>query len=163
MRAGGKPRVGDGGFRQWSLADVSGQVGYAPRLPRTVASGFTIRDVTVALKSYQTGNAGVNPVSHNVVSVGYRRGFDRVVVTNRAAGFDPSVWEDPLGTGEGFVDRAESVKLTSGSLAGQTASVVITPRGTPHAWLVDGALIVTISGDLSRAQIIQALNSFVPR
>lgn len=152
--------VNDAGFRPVPLADVRGVVGYAPVLPSKVPKGFKMSDVTVAARSGPTGVEGMNPPARNVVSVGYRRGFDRLTVTTRSTGPDATVWEDPLGTGEGFVDTPERVTITSGALTGSEASIIITPRGLPHAWLIDGDLVVTIAGDLSRAELVGALASF---
>src|SRR5205085_4809097 len=92
-------------------------VGYRPFLPTDLPGGFERAEVTAAAEGPSTGSEGMNPAAPGVVSVAYRRGFDRIVVTTRRTdgigrchqevpGSDPSAcWADPLASGEGFVDE----------------------------------------------------------
>jgi hypothetical protein len=146
----------DDGFRPVLLRDVAGAAGYAPLVPARVPDGFRLADVSVADEAAPTGAAGGNPPSRNVVSLAYRRGLDRFVVTTRQAG--DGRWTDPLG-GEGYVDHPEPVALETGALRGSEAQVVVSPHGLPHLWALDDGLVVTVAGDLSRAELVGVAGS----
>jgi hypothetical protein len=109
-----------------------------------------------------------------VVSVAYRRGFDRIVVTTRSTGTarrcsitlpgsDPTAcWADPLASGEGVLDQPERFTVAAGALAGAQAELVISPRGVPHVWTLDSRLVVTVAGDASAAELHRLVDSFAP-
>ncbi len=101
----------------------------------------------------------MNPVAGGVVSLAYRRGFDRIIVTTRLVGADPSLWSDPLASGEGFIDHPETVVLTGGALNGLEAELLIDPRAVPHVWAMTDSLVVTVSGDLTRAELLAVAES----
>lgn len=152
----------DQGFRRVSIADAAATVGYQPPLPTVVPDGFELALVTVAERGMGTGKEGMNPPAAGVVSTSYRRGFDALLVSSRLAGDDVELWSDPLAAGEGFVDRPESVTLQAGAFAGRRAEVLIDPRAQmPHLWVTDGTLVVTVAGDLSRAELIAVAESLI--
>ncbi len=132
----------DAGFDPVALDELATRVDYAPVLPSTLPAGFELTDVSVADEALPTGTEGANPPSLDVISVAYRRGLDRVVVTTRARGpYDlaspggtgpVAAWDDPLASGEGFVDQPEVFEVDAGALAGARGEVVISPRGIPH-------------------------------
>jgi hypothetical protein len=143
----------DYGFRRIGLADVPAAVGYAPLVPAWVPAGFTLSEVAVATHTAPTGAEAGNPPSADVVSLAYRRGFDTLIVTTRRD--LGKQWDDPLATGEGFVDHPESVTFDGGALAGATGNLLIAARGTPHVWADADGLVVTVSGDVGRAELLQ--------
>jgi hypothetical protein len=69
------------------------------------------------------------------------------------------LWSDPLATGEGFVDEPERITLSDGALAGVEADLLIVPRNIPHIWALTNELVVTVSGDLNRTQLISVTES----
>jgi len=151
----------DEGFRRVGLDEVEGVVGYAPLVPAQVPAGYELAEVAVAKEAQQTGVEGGNPVSADVVSLGYRRGLDRFVVTTRlrhVPGF-PDIWDDPMGTGEGFRDDPERIRLDAGALDGVQVELLIAPRNTPHIWAKTDKLVVTVAGDLSRAELLAVAGS----
>jgi hypothetical protein len=155
----------DDGFRRMGLSQVSALVGYEPLLPTWAPDGYEPAVVAVATKGGPTGVEAGNPESRMVVSFVYRRGFDQFLVTTRLArpsGAGP-VWSDPLATGEGFVDRREQVALRTGALRSARAELVIVPRSLPHLWAVDDELVVTVAGDLSRAELLRVAESLKRR
>jgi hypothetical protein len=155
----------DDGFRRIGLEDVEAAAGYAPLVPGQVPDGYELAEVAVAKEAAQTGVEGGNPISTDVVSLGYRRGLDRFVVTTRlrhVPGFQ-DIWDDPLGTGEGFRDDPERIRVTAGALAGVQAELLIAPRNTPHIWAKTDKLVVTIAGDLSRAELLAVVESLQAR
>ena len=174
--AGTVPFRQDVGFRAVALNQVRGVVGYQPVLPAqaSLPAGFELAEVTVASQSQPTGTEGANPQSRNVVSVAYRRGFDRIVVTTRATGSarrcsttlpgsDPSAcWADPLASGEGFRDEPVRFTVGAGALAGAQAELVLSPRGIPHVWAMNDRLVVTVAGDASGDELRRLAESFAP-
>ncbi len=159
----------DFGFRRVPLARVESIVGYAPLVPAWVPEGYELTEIAVAKESgYPTGAEGGNPPSEGVVSLSYRRGLDQFIVTTRlsrvVAPGEPQrppaeLWSDPLATGEGFVDEPERITLSDGALAGVEADLLIVPRNVPHVWALTNELVVTVSGDLNRAQLITVTES----
>jgi hypothetical protein len=147
----------DDGFRRVALGDVALAVGDAPLVPARVPDGFRLAEVAVAAEAAPTGAGRANPPSRNVVSLAYRRGLDRVVVTTRQAG--DGRWTDPFASDAGFVDHAEPVAIDAGALAGAVGQVVLTPHGVPHVWALDDGLVVTVAGDLSRAELVAVAGS----
>jgi hypothetical protein len=147
------------GFRRVPLDGVRSIVGYGPLVPASVPDGYKLAEVTVSLKRSFTGTEGGNPYVGRIVSLSYRRGLDQFVVTTRPVGKDPTLWSDPLGTGEGFRDVPEHVRLSGGALDGRAAQVMIDPLVVPHLWAMTDQLVVTVSGDLSGAELLQVAGS----
>ncbi|HJV08354.1 MAG TPA: hypothetical protein VJ653_01690, partial [Acidimicrobiales bacterium] len=174
--AGARPFRQDVGFRAVTLAEVRAAVGYQPVLPSAASlpAGFQLAEITVATTAQPTGTEGANPQSRNVVSVAYRRGFDRIVVTTRSTGTarrcsitlpgsDPTTcWADPLASGEGFRDEPERFTVAAGALAGAQAELVLSPRGVPHVWTIDSRLVVTVAGDAGGEELRRMAESFAP-
>jgi hypothetical protein len=161
----------DNGFRRVRLDQVAGVVGYAPLVPGDVPRGYELTEIAVAKKGSPTGAEGGNP-SVNVVSLAYRRGLDRFIVTTRLSRVpvpgEPEhtleeLWGDPLATGEGYRDEPERVRLAGGALAGVEAGLLIVPRNTPHIWALTDKLVVTVAGDLSRAELLAVAESLQAR
>lgn len=151
----------DAGFRRVSLDEVAAEVGYPPLVPSSVPDGYRLAEIAVARRSMQTGVEASNPISRDVVSLSYRRGLDQFIVTTRrrhVPGF-PDEWSDPLATGEGFRDKPENITLAGGELSGLSADLLIVPRNIPHLWILTDELVVTVSGDLSRAELISVAES----
>jgi outer membrane lipoprotein-sorting protein len=158
----------DDGFERVDLNDVAGIVGYGPLVPAQVPDGYKLAEVAVAKESPSTGSEAANPPSRMVVSLSYRRGLDQFLVTTRLARVlaegEPALpleklWGDPLATGEGYVDESEQLTLHRGALAGQQAKLVLVPRGIPHVWALTDKLVVTVGGDLSRAELMTVTES----
>ena len=133
----------DAGFRRVTVDQAAAIVGYRPLLPTDLPDGFERAEVTAAAEGPSTGTEGMNPAAPGVVSVAYRRGFDRIVVTTRLTdgiarcnqevpGSGASAcWADPLSSGEGFVDEPEPFVVDDGALAGSDAELVLSPGVPP--------------------------------
>ncbi len=174
--AGLRPSRTDVGFRPVTLAQAAARAGYQPVLPTTASlpPGYHLAETTIAASSQPTGSEGANPPSRRVVSVAYRRGFDRIVVTTRSTGTaracDPAArgtgttacWADPLSSGEGEVDLPQRFTIAGGALSGAQAAVVISPRGVPHVWTIDSRLVVTVAGDATADELRRMAQSFAP-
>jgi len=160
----------DGRFRRVTLDQVAAIVGYRPILPKDLPNGFKMAEITAAAKGAPTGTEGMNPPASGVVSVAYRRGFDRIVVSSRLTGNiagcagdgsgSSACWADPVASGEGIVDTPEPFVVGAGALAGTHAQLVVSPRGIPHVWTIGDRLVVTIAGDASGADLRRIAESF---
>jgi hypothetical protein len=156
----------DSGFRRIELDEAVARVGYNPLVPAWLPEGYRSAEVAALPGTGSpTGVEGGNPPSTDVVSLSYRRGLDQMLVTTRrrdVAGW-PHAWSDPLATGEGYRDRPESVILGRGTLSGVEAKLLLVPRNVPHLWALTDELVVTVSGDLSRAELVRVAESLEPR
>jgi hypothetical protein len=156
----------DEGFRRVELGDVADAVGYAPLVPAWVPEGFELAEVAVSPgPGFPTGVEAGNPLSTDVVSLSYRRGLDQILVTTRLRHVpgSPDVWSDPLATGEGYVDEPERVFLRRGALSDVEANVLIVPLNVPHLWAQTDDLVVTVSGGVSRADLLRIAGSLAVR
>jgi hypothetical protein len=168
-----KPFHQDYAFERTTVDQAASIVGYQPLLPTDIPKGFTLAEVTAAAKGSATGNEGMNPPGAGVVSVAYRRGFDRIVVTTRLRagiarcvgnGSDSSAcWADPVASGEGIADEPQPFVIARGALSGVRADLVLSPRGIPHVWTIGDRLVVTIAGDASGAELRRMAESFAAR
>lgn len=152
--------VVDEGFRTVEFGDAQATVGYPPLAPGSLPDGYERAETRVATTTPgPTGNEAMNPPSRDVVSTAYRSGLDRIIVSTRRTGDDPQAWQDPVASGEGNLVEPERVRLNAGALRGATANVVIDPRVEPHLYAVTDELVVTITGPLTREQLLAAANS----
>jgi hypothetical protein len=155
--AGAEVMRSDQGFQTVGLDQVAGIVGYQPLVPSWIPPGYRLAQVDVARESAPTGKEGGNPPSRMVVSLSYRRGIDQFLVTTRIRG--TGTWSDPLASPEGFNDQPETAIVDSGALSGTEAQLVLSPHTTPHLWALTNELVVTVSGDLSRAELARIAGS----
>ena len=150
----------DGGFRRRALAQVAASVGYAPLVPTRVPDGYRLAQVAIARSADPTAG-GLNPPSRMVVSLAFRRGFDQFIVTTRLRKAGTS-WRDPFAI-QGVRLGSTTVQLSRGGLAGSEARLVVDPRTIPHIWVLTNDFVVTVSGDLTRAQLLEVAGSLLPR
>jgi hypothetical protein len=159
-KAGQERRRYDMGFRRVRLDDVRSRVGRAPLEPTWVPSGFERVEVGVATRSRATGDEQRrNPVSQDVVSIRYRRGLDELVATSRLTGSDPSAWGDPVIGSSPMGRRPQLVTFAKGALQGRQGELVIDTNSVPHVWAVAGPVVVTVAGNLDRAELIRVAES----
>jgi len=151
----------DVGFRHMPLERAQAIVGYAPLVPGRLPEGYRRAETAVARTTSPTAQGG-NPISRRVVSTAYRRGLDRFIVTTRLVGEDPSVWIDPIFINETVRATPEPVPFEEGALAGRTGRVIVSPGVTPHLWALTDRLVVTVSGDLTRAELVEVARSLGP-
>ena len=170
----------DAGWKRLSSLDqVQALTGYAPLVPSADAlpEGFELRQISTVNKAGGTGVEGLNPLTREAVSLAYHRGLDRILVTTRLRGpivdgrepgsspgqctecLGDSSWSDPLASGEGFIDDPEGLTVAAGALAGSPAQLLIRPRTTPHVWAVGESLVVTVSGDATREDLLAIIAS----
>jgi hypothetical protein len=148
----------DDGFRRVDLSRVAARVGYEPLVPQRVPEGYRYDTTAVAQRSLQASAAVENPPSRKVFSLSYRRGFEEFIVTTRLRRSGSGNWHDPLGV-EGVPLHPERVRLHGGALTAAVAQVVVDPRAVPHLWALTQDLVVTVSGDLSRNELVAVAQS----
>jgi hypothetical protein len=110
-----------------------------------------------------------------VVSLAYRRGFDAIYVgaepTQHGYGFMElngkkyrTHFGDPFAQLYGrrwryYQSRTRDVAIHSGPFTGRVAHVVVDPSVLPHLWVRDPMFTVTVSGDLSAADMVHVVES----
>jgi hypothetical protein len=146
------------GFRRIDLAAAATVTGYPPPVPEAVPHGYTFDVAAVAAHPTEGTETPDNPPSRNVFSISYRRGFEQFLVTARLRGSSDAHWHDPFAI-EGVSFNTEHVTLHGGALDGVDAQVVVDPRSVPHLWAVAKELVVTVSGDLSRDELVDVAQS----
>ncbi len=167
FRKGVKPEQSDFGFRDAALLDVTSLAGYEPVVPSYLPTRFHPTSVRFASR---TSTWIVVPsgetrevISHQVTSAGYRAGFLHLTVTMRpSAGLDPDWLADPFvedPSAGGATVGPEEVVLGAGALAGARAKVALPPLGTPHLWVVHDGVLVTVAGDVTRADLLRIADS----
>jgi hypothetical protein len=150
----------DMGFRRIRLEAVRGRVGYSPLVPTWLPSGFEPAEAAVAESSRPTGDEQrQNPPSRNVVSLRYRRGLDELIVTTRLSGPDRASWGDPVIGSSPMAQGPEKITFDAGALRGNSGQLVIDPNSVPHVWAIAGPLVVTVAGNLDRAEAIRVAES----
>ena len=147
----------DEGFRRVPLRRAASTVGYAPLVPHSVPAGYRLADVAVARKPANAAQLDEEPPSRDVVSLSYRRGFDEFLVTTRRRG--SGTWRDPLRPPQGSTGHPQRVRLHGGALDGITAELDVDLRTTPHLWALTPTLVVTVSGDLARDELLAVAQS----
>ena len=169
----------DVGWRRVTQAEAATRAAYAPLVPAELPEGFELAQVAYGDRTGPTGVEGGNPPTRRAVALLYRRGLDQVLVTTRwrdvaggvpvdarercgSACLDGSQWTDPLASGEGFQDEPEQLVLQGGALDGAPAQLMLDARVTPHLWALSDTLVVTVSGDLSRAELLTVSQSLTP-
>jgi len=80
----------------------------------------------------------------------WRNGPSEFTVTLRPKG--PDQWDDPFGA-EGLTPDAQPVNLVLEGRPALEGTVVVDPPLRPHLWGITGDVVVTVSGDLARADL----------
>ena len=147
-------------FAATTIPDAARAVGYAPLRPLWAPAGFALANVAVA-QTVPRIEDQTNPTYTDVVALVYRNGFDSFTVTTRRAapGSGAVDWQNPLLQGTSLPDRSEVTAVKEGALAGAEVHVGIFPLVWPHVWAKQGDLVVTIAGDLTRAQLLEVTKS----
>ncbi|HTX68296.1 MAG TPA: hypothetical protein VMH50_04005 [Thermoleophilia bacterium] len=141
---------------------------FTPYRPSWVPTGYRLTGITGAvngafLGQYRPVKAG--EVGSLTVVLTYRRGFDRFCVVNRWRSDNPPGSDDPFDEDSVALSSSTRVQLTSGSLRGATASVVLGLPDWPHLYVTTGAghdVSVSVAGDLTREELQRVADSLRP-
>jgi len=153
-RLGPHPFRTDTGFRRSTPAQADANLSYTPELPTMLPNGYRLVLAGWAPRSGITGAEGSNPRYNGLFAAVYRRGVDRIDVTQRLAG--PGWQADPFG-GECLVQFEENATVD-----GQPAFYGIGPEIPPHLYWRDGTLLYTVSGPYTKATLVAIANSLAP-
>jgi hypothetical protein len=149
--AGAKTNTFAVGFVAKTLDEAAAGLPYDLLVPRVVPSGFTLTSVSVDKDvASSTGPEGMNPPAKQVVSMTWRNEAQEFTVTLRPKGADQ--WDDPLGA-EGLMLDAQPVRLMLEGRPALEGTVAVDAPVRPHLWGITGNVVVTVSGDLPRAEL----------
>jgi hypothetical protein len=152
-------------FVPQSLDEAGSGLPYDLLVPTWVPDGFSLDSVNSVAVDREvgapTGPEGVNAPSKPVVNMTWRRGAFTFTVTLRPSEGHPD-WNDPLGV-EGLVLDAEPVHLPLSGRPPLDGEVAVDAPIEPHLWGVTGDIVVTVSGDLPRAELERVAGSLQPR
>jgi hypothetical protein len=152
------------GFVPTTLDKAAAGLPYQLLVPTWVPEGFTLDSVNSVAVDREvgapTGPEGVNAPSKPVVNMTWRRGALTFTVTLRPSEGHPD-WNDPLGQ-EGLVLDAQPVRLPLNGRPPLEGQVAVDAPVEPHVWGVTGDVVVTVSGDLPRAELERVAGSLQP-
>jgi hypothetical protein len=152
---GKRPYRRDDGFRRTSPEVAARHVSYRAALPKRLPPGFALAVSGWAPRSGITGAEGSNPRYKSLFAAVYRRGFERIDVTQRLAG--QHGWlNDPFGAECVFEFRE---RVTIGAAKGWYGAG---PRTTPHLYWQSGRVLFTISGPYPKNDLLAIARSLAP-
>ncbi len=141
---------------------------FTPYATTWVPRGYRLSGVTGAvngafLGAYRPVRAG--EVGSLTVVLTYRRGFDRICIVSRWRADNPPGSDDPFDEDSVALSESTRIRLTSGSLRGETASLVLGLPDWPHVYVSTGAdrrVSVSVAGDLTQDELARIAGSLVP-
>lgn len=143
------------GFRRTAPAHASGPLSYIPLLPTALPPRFELAVSGWAPRSSRTGAEGSIAPRREVFAAVYRRGFERIDVTQRLAG--GRGWPgDPFGAE--CVFQFEQPARVNGLPARYGAG----PDTVPHLYWRAGRLLHTVSGPYPRSTLVDIAQSLRP-
>jgi DNA-directed RNA polymerase specialized sigma24 family protein len=120
--------------------------------PRYLPAGYELAVVALLADApagaTSTGD-GKNPASEDVLSLGFQRGPERIVVTVRATNGNRGDWVAPFAAR--IVQPRERV-IGDGAFNGTRMLGGLDIYGRAHIWGISGNLVITISGDLTLSE-----------
>ncbi len=148
------------GFTDTTLDQAATGLPYDLLVPGQVPAGFELESVEVnRTVASPTGAEAANPPTKPVVALTWRRGSDVFTVSLRPMGGQE--WDDPLGA-EGLVLDRQPVRLELADRPPLEGQVAVDPPIEPHLWGITGDIVVTVSGDLPRADLEKVAGSLRP-
>ncbi len=148
-----------------------------PGFPTWMPAGFARTGATYAATTLVgDGSGSQHPEQDScTVSLAYRRGFDAIYLgaqpTDHGNGSMESNGKkyrthfgDPFAQLYGprwryYQSRTRDVVIRSGPFAGRVGHIVVDPSVLPHLWVRDPMFTVTVSGDLSAADMVRVVES----
>lgn len=142
-------------FTRTTPAVAAGFLPYRPQLPAALPSGYSLAVSGWAPRGSVLGPEGSIPADASVFVVEYRRGQERITITQRAS---TSPWpvDDPFGF-ECATLRTETV-----TIGAHSGSFGIGPNVRPHVIWWDGAVRHTVSGPFPKDDLVAIAASLTP-
>ena len=161
--------VSDDGLHAVSLSDVDASLGYQPPAPTRLPVGFELTEAVRQVDPSADAGAANGPRD---ITLWYRRGFDWLSVSVMPLSSGTSMSPDEAErnirmSSPQLAASLERTTLTGGEFAGATALSGIDPMaasglGPVGLMIVSDGYLVTMSGDLTRAELLRAADSFAP-
>ncbi|MGI9659867.1 MAG: hypothetical protein ACR2OD_13230 [Gaiellaceae bacterium] len=155
-----QPRIGarafpdSQGFVRTTPAEAAAELSSAPLLPTVLPKGFELTISGWAPRSGFTGPEASNPAYPELFAAVYRKGYERIDVTQRKSSEEwPS---DPFGAECGFLFTSKA------TVNGNDAVFGTGPGFVPHLYWSDGELLHTLSGPYPKAELIAIAESLTP-
>ena len=151
-RLGARPFRVDRRFRRTEPASAASHLSYPPKLPTRLPPGFRLAVAGWAPRSARTGAEGSVPSRRELFAAVFRRGFERIDVTQRLAG--GRGWEsDPfaLECGREYAERAR-IRRARGWYG-------IGPEIPPHLYWRRGRVLYTVSGPFPKGDLLASARS----
>ena len=143
---GARPFRANDRFTRTSPIAAAGPLPFTPRVPTTLPAGFTLATSGWAPRSGITGPEGSIARSPWLFGATYRRGQERIDLTQRVASTD---WpDDPFG-GECQPLQTEAVTIN-----GVAATFGTGQNTVPHLFWRDGPLRYTVSGPYPKDDLV---------
>lgn len=152
---GARPFRDDQRFRRTSPAEAAAHLSYQPRLPTVLPPGFSLAVSGWAPRSNVTGAEASMPARPELFGAVYRRGLERIDVTQRLAGRRGWV-ADPFG-GECLFEYVERA-----TVHGARGRYGIGPEITPHLFWRRGRVLYTVSGPFPKRDLLAIARSLAP-
>lgn len=70
-----------------------------------------------------------------------------------------NAWKRSTASGEGYVNELETVRFSGGAFDGEQGELLIDPLAIPHIWTATRDLVLTVSGDLTRSELVRVAES----
>ncbi len=149
------------GFEKKTLDEAAAAgLPYQLLVPTKLPDGFTLESVSVDRDVPSgTGPEGMNPPQKQIVAMTWWDGTHRFAVTLRPRGTDQ--WDDPFGA-EGMRTDDQPVHLPHTGRPVLDGELVVEAPFVPHLWGITGDIVVTVSGDLPRAELERVAGSLQP-
>jgi hypothetical protein len=143
---GARPFRANDHFARTTPLTAAGPLPYTPRVPTVLPSGFTLATSGWAPRSAITGPEGSIGRFPWLFAATYRRGQERIDVTQRVSRTD---WpDDPFGI-ECATFATEQVTVN-----GVTATFATGEATVPHLYWRDGPLLYTVSGPYPKDDLV---------
>jgi hypothetical protein len=160
-------------FRRLSLPEAAAlghraAGAFTPFATTWVPRGYRLKGVTGAVNgafmgAYHPVRAG--EVGSLTVVLTYKRGFDRFCIVSRWRADNPPGSDDPFDEDSVSLSDSTRIRLASGSLRGETASLVLGLPDWPHVYVSTGAdqrVSVSVAGDLTKDELAHIAGSLEP-
>jgi hypothetical protein len=162
-----------GRFRRLSLPQAAAlghraAGSFTPYTTTWIPRGYRLGGVTGAVNGAFMG--ACRPVHSGEVGsltvvLTYRRGFDRFCIVSRWRADNPPGSDDPFDEDSVALSESTRIRLDSGSLRGETASLVLGLPDWPHVYVSTGAdqrVSVSVAGDLTKDELAHIAGSLEP-
>jgi outer membrane lipoprotein-sorting protein len=155
-------------LRQAAALGARADSPFTPYLAAWVPAGYRLSGVTGAVNGDYLGRYSpvrAGEVSSLTVVLTYQRGFDRFCIVSRWRSDNPPGSDDPFDENSVALSESTLVDITSGSLLGARASIVLGLPDWPHLYVTTGArreVSVSVAGDLTRDELTRIANSLRP-